>query len=142
MLVNVVGSAYMVERSSGPTSLPAARFVVWIPVQLLAFALGLMLWRARDVRRWLQRRDAETRALRLRIDEARARVAALRSGKDLMHSALDRLTQARDPQEFDELTLTSAEMVRSLLALAKDGQHSADVEAELVKRYVTLFAPI
>jgi hypothetical protein len=98
---------------------------MWMPAQLLAFVLGLVLWRGRSVRRWLQRRDVETVALNQRIATTREKVAALRDGRDVMISALDRLAVASDAREFDDLTLSAAEIVRSLLASDREIRHSA-----------------
>jgi two-component system LytT family sensor kinase len=121
VMANVAAAAYLLDKSSPPNDGSPVRNVVWLlPVQMLVFALCVILWRARGVRRWLQRRDAESRALSQRIDEIRGRVASLRSGKDAMISALERLSLARDARDFDELTVGAAEMVRSLLAVDRN----------------------
>jgi hypothetical protein len=99
------------------------------------FALVVVLWRAHDVRRWLQRRDVETQMLHTRISTTRARVGALRSGKELMSSVLNRLTSARSADDFDRRVLESSELIRSLLALADDGRSSVELEVELATRY-------
>jgi hypothetical protein len=121
MLVDVIGSAYVLESSSHASrAIAPVRLAMWIPAQLLAFALGLVLWRGRSVRRWLQRRDAETLALNDRIAATRERILHLREGKDVMISALDRLAVAADARVFDDLTLSAAETVRALLASDRD----------------------
>jgi two-component system LytT family sensor kinase len=125
LLADVLGSAYLFETTSrAPHAITVAPIAAWIPAQLLAFALGIVLWRGRSVRRWLQRRDAETLALNGRITETRQKVTDLRAGKDVMISALDRLAMAADAREFDDLTLAAAESVRSLLASDRDSGHS------------------
>jgi hypothetical protein len=135
MLIDVVGSAYLFEsRSRSPGAIAPASIAMWMPAQLLAFVLGLVLWRGRSVRRWLQRRDVETLALNDRIAATREKVAALRDGRDVMISALDRLAVAGDAREFDELTLATAETVRSLLASNREIRHSARGAADTDER--------
>ena len=126
MLVDVLGSAYLFEsRSRTPGAIAPASLAMWLPAQFLAFVLGLVLWRGRSVRRWLQRRDVETVALNERIATTREKVAALRDGRDVMISALDGLAIAGDAREFDDLTLSAAEIVRSLLASDREIRQSA-----------------
>jgi hypothetical protein len=116
MLVDVFGSALLLEAATHSTAVVRAPIAMWVPAQLLAFALGLVLWRGRGVRRWLQRRDADTRELNARIAATRETVLELRSGKDVMIGALERLAGAVDAREFDDLTLSAAEAARTLLA--------------------------
>jgi hypothetical protein len=127
LLVDVLGSSYLLERTShSPRAITATPIAMWIPAQLLAFALGIVLWRGRAVHRWLQRRDVETLALNRQIEATRQRIAGLRAGKDVMISALDRLAVAVDAREFDDLTLAAAEAVRSLLASDRNRGQSSD----------------
>jgi signal transduction histidine kinase len=126
LLGDVLGSAYLFERTFyGSHAITVAPIAKWIPAQLLTFALGVVLWRGRSVRRWIQHRDVETLILNDRITAMREKVAALRAGKDVMVSALDRLAVAVDAREFDDLTISTAEAVRSLLASEPDPDHSA-----------------
>ena len=126
VLIDVLGSAYLFESRSRTTgAIAPASVAMWMPAQLLAFVLGLVLWRGRSVRRWLQHRDVETIALNDRIATTREKVAALRDGRDVMISALDRLAVAGDARAFDDLTLSAAEIVRSLLASDREIRRSA-----------------
>jgi hypothetical protein len=131
VLVNGIGGSWFDARAArAGDSLEAGSIAMWFPLQLVAVALAVVLWRARDVRRWLERRDAETRALEAQIVSTRARIETLRSGKDVMLLALSRLTSASDALDFDALVLVSSAMIRSLLAVV-DERSSVEVEAML-----------
>ena len=86
---------------------------VWLPVQLVAVALTVVLWRAIDVRRWLHARDAETSILQAQVESTRQQVAALRVGKDLMLTALDELCLASTARDFDRRIVSASELMRS-----------------------------
>ena len=142
MLTDVIGSAYLFDSTShAPHAITPVPIAMWIPAQLLAFALGLVLWRGRGVRQWLQRRDVETLALNDRIAATRDRVAALREGKDVMISALDRLAVAGDARAFDDLVLSAAAAVRALLASNRFGGPPA-AAAPTHDRYTPIAAEV
>lgn len=135
VLGNITGAALLVDRygnASRPT--PPGSIAVWVPVQLLVLALTVVLWRARSIRRWLHDRDAEANHLRAQVAEARARVGALRSGKELMLTSLARLSKADTPADFDDIILNTSQLIRRILTLAHHGHSSVELEVELTRR--------
>ncbi len=124
-VANVVVTALRRDGTAtigSPVSVPIA---MRIPVQAVFVALAVVLWHARDVRRWLQQRDSETRALDERIAATRACADALRSSKGLMLSALDRLVSAPTAADFDERVVGASALIRSLLASSAAGSASS-----------------
>lgn len=135
-VANVTGAAVWFDKSlSGGSPTPVGSAVVWFPLEVLVFALAIVLWRGRSVQRWLHQRDGEAHALRAQIRTTRARVAALRSGREMMVSALARLSFAHHPAEFDRLIMGTSDLIRGVLSLAHDGHSSVELEAELAQRY-------
>ncbi len=127
------------SRSIGSPS-PPGTIAMWFPMEVVAFAFAIVLWRGHGVRRWLHERDAEAQRLHDQVTTARARIGALRSGRDAMLSALGRLRFASDPSAFDRLILRTSELIRGLLSLAEDGHSSVELEADLARRYLSVIA--
>lgn len=137
VIVSLLTGTMLSLDGSGWTGVPArpGEIAMWFPLEVVVFALAVVVWRGRRVRRWRDARAAEARDLGTQVDTARAQISALQAGRDLMVSALTRLTLARSASEFDQLVLNSSDLIRSVLALAKDGDSCVDLEAELGHRY-------
>jgi signal transduction histidine kinase len=115
-IANVIGAAAIVDRGiANPGTFAPPALAVWMPLQLLVLALVIVLWRANDVRRWMQARDAETRTLVNEITALRARIDALRSGKDLMLEALATLMVTPTADDFDRIVLESSDVIRHVV---------------------------